>query len=62
MQNTNISGITSISELESLMKDNACDAESLYKKAIELKCQNEQFFLDWQDCLNAVSITKLEDA
>lgn len=62
MQNITISNISSAEELKQLMNSNAYDSELLYKRAIELNCQNEQFFIEWQDRLNAVSITKIEDA
>lgn len=44
------------------------DAKALYKEiqavneALQTNLFNTQFVMDWQDCLNEVSITKKEDA
>ena len=49
--------------LKILLEDNAKEAENL-KKIIRNKDKNlfnEQFVMDWQDRLNAVSITEEED-
>ena len=49
--------------LKILLEDNAKEAENL-KKLIRNKDKNlfnEQFVMDWQDRLNAVSITEEED-
>lgn len=50
-------------DLKLLLEDNAKEAENL-KEIIRNKDKNlfnEQFVIDWQDRLNAVSITDEED-
>lgn len=64
MSDSIIKEIESISNKDELMKHMSVNAEYaslLYRKAIELKCQNEQFFMDWQDSLNKVSYVSIED-
>ena len=47
--------------LKDEMQHNAAEAEAIYRKAIDCGCQNEQFFMDWQDRLNQVSFVHEED-
>ena len=63
MQETkhSVSNIQSIDDLKQAMKIHSADAQVLYDKAIELHCQNEQFFMDWQDSINVVSYVHEED-
>ena len=63
MQNTQKSSLSiqSIDDLKQAMKTHAADAQVIYDKAIELHCQNEQFFMDWQDSINAVSYVNEQD-
>ena len=55
------SSINNINELVDAMNKNCRDVQALYKKAIELNCQNEQFFMNWQDKLNDVSCVHISD-
>lgn len=53
---------TKVANLFVAMQQNLNDARRIYDEAVALKLQNTQEFLNWQDGLNAVSITKDEDA
>ena len=59
---------TKIRDLTERLNLHAEDAKALYKKiqaaneALQTNLFNTQFVMDWQDCLNEVSITKKEDA
>ena len=50
-------------ELKILLDNNAKEAEELkdYIRSIDKNLFNDQFVIDWQDRLNAVSITDKED-
>jgi hypothetical protein len=50
-------------ELKILLEYNAKEAEELknYIRSIDKNLFNKQFIMDWQDRLNAVSITDKED-
>ena len=48
--------ITSIASLETAMKQNIDDCQVLYDKAIKYNVINEQFFINWQDELNRLSM------
>ena len=48
--------ITSIASLEEVMKQNLNDCQALYEKAIKFNVINEQFFINWQDELNRLSM------
>lgn len=50
-------------ELNELLNKNAKEAEELknYIRSIDKNLFNRQFVMDWQDRLNAVSITDKED-
>lgn len=50
-----------IEDIEKSMISNAECAEHLYEVAIQEKLTNEQFFLNWQDRLNKVSLLPEED-
>lgn len=45
-----------IEELKALLKENIRNANMIVKTAEELEVTNEQFFLDWEDELNRISI------
>lgn len=59
---------TEIRDLTERLSIHAEDAKALYKEiqaaneALQTNLFNTQFVMDWQDCLNEVSITKKEDA
>lgn len=59
---------TEIRDLAERLSIHAEDAKALYKEiqaaneALQTNLFNKQFVMDWQDCLNEVSITKKEDA
>jgi hypothetical protein len=53
--------ITSIASLEEAMKQNLTDCQALYDKAIKYNVINEQFFIDWQDELNRLSMQPEEE-
>ena len=59
---------TEIRDLTERLNLHAEDAKALYKEiqaaneALQTNLFNTQFVMDWQDCLNEVSITKKEDA
>ena len=59
---------TEIRDLTERLSIHAKEAKALYKeiqaanKALQTNLFNTQFVMDWQDCLNEVSITKKEDA
>ena len=59
---------TEIRDLTERLNLHAKNAKELYKeiqaanKALQTNLFNTQFVMDWQDCLNEVSITKKEDA
>ena len=53
--------ITSIASLEEAMKQNLTDCQALYDKAIKYNVINEQFFINWQDELNRLSIQPEEE-
>lgn len=61
-------GVIEIKDLSVRLNNHAEEAKALYKeiqKANEISetnLFNTQFVMDWQDCLNEVSITKKEDA
>lgn len=63
MQDTQKStlSIQSIDDLKQAMKIHSADAQAIYDKSIEMHCQNEQFFMDWQDSINVVSYVHEED-
>ena len=48
--------ITSIASLEEAIKQNLNDCRALYEKAIKFNVINEQFFINWQDELNRLSM------
>ena len=48
--------ITSIASLEEAMKQNLNVCQALYEKAIKFNVINEQFFINWQDELNRLSM------
>ena len=52
-----------IFKLEELLNKNAKEAEDLknYIRSVDKNLFNNQFVIDWQDRLNAVSITDKED-
>ena len=53
--------ITSIASLEEAMKQNLTDCQALYDKAIKYNVINEQFFINWQDELNRLSMQPEEE-
>lgn len=53
--------ITSIASLETAMKQNIKDCQVLYSKAIKYNVINEQFFINWQDELNRLSLQPEEE-
>lgn len=55
------SSINNINDLVDAMNKNCHEVQALYEKAIELNCQNEQFFMNWQDKLNDVSCVHISD-
>ena len=60
--------VTERRNLAERLSIHAKEAQALYKeiqaanKALQTNLFNTQFVMDWQDCLNEVSITKKEDA
>ena len=53
--------ITSIASLEEAMKQNLTECQALYDKAIKYNVINEQFFINWQDELNRLSMQPEEE-
>ena len=60
--------VTKRRSLAERLNIHAEEAKALYKEiqaaneALQTNLFNTQFVMDWQDCLNEVSITKKEDA
>ena len=65
---TPIIGVTELHDLSIRLDKHAEEAKTLYKEiqtaneVLQTNLFNTQFVMDWQDCLNEVSITKKEDA
>ena len=65
---TPIIGVTELRDLSIRLDKHAEEAKALYKEiqtaneVLQTNLFNTQFVMDWQDCLNEVSITKKEDA
>ena len=53
--------IESIDALKERMEKHNEETISLYKSAVALGAQNEQFFMDWQDLMNKYSQVQVED-
>ena len=65
---TPIIGVTELRDLSIRLNKHAEEAKALYMEiqtateVLQTNLFNTQFVMDWQDCLNEVSITKKEDA
>ena len=53
--------IESIDALKERMEKHKEETICLYKSAVALGSQNEQFFMDWQDLMNKYSQVQVED-
>ena len=53
--------IESIDALKECMEKHNEETICLYKSAVALGAQNEQFFMDWQDLMNKYSQVQVED-
>ena len=53
--------IESIYALKERMEKHNEETICLYKSAVALGAQNEQFFMDWQDLMNKYSQVQVED-
>ena len=53
--------IESIDALKERMEKHNEETIRLYKSAVALGAQNEQFFMDWQDLMNKYSQVQVED-
>ena len=53
--------IESIDALKERMEKHNEETICLYKLAVALGAQNEQFFMDWQDLMNKYSQVQVED-
>ena len=53
--------IESIDVLKERMEKHNEETRCLYKSAVALGAQNEQFFMDWQDLMNKYSQVQVED-
>ena len=53
--------IESIDALKERMEKHNEETICLYKAAVALGAQNDQFFMDWQDLMNKYSQVQVED-
>ena len=53
--------IESIDALKERMEKHNEETICLYKSAVALGAQNDQFFMDWQDLMNKYSQVQVED-
>ena len=53
--------LESIDALKERMEKHNEETISLYKSAVALGVQHEQFFMDWQDLMNKYSQVQVED-